>query len=298
MSWLIKFYPDLSCFEGIDGINNTKIRHRLKKLFYNDSYRVYPYEKPQERSLYKYWKNRSTIFKLIDEGDIFLTDELWFSVTPENLAQFTASYIRHCLPHAKYVVDVFCGGGGNVIQFARLFDKVYGVDSNIDHLYCTYKNAQCYEVTDKVNLIYGDWEAVLNKTLKNKINQKQDCIFASPPWGGVNYLKQDTYDLEKHLEPVSLSKLLVLLFKLCDNVVLFLPRNSNLDQLSAITEELLGPGEKCKVVYVKDNGYMKGILVFWGRPFYDFSDQYPEGNDNAPKLEQERDINIRMEDLY
>ncbi|CAH00425.1 RNA methyltransferase [Kluyveromyces lactis] len=303
MSWLLKTPKDLGCFEGIDGINNIKVRHRLKKHFFDDSYRINPYQRPNDKKLFKFWKNRATIFKLINNGNIYLTDELWFSVTPENLAQFTANYVRHCLPNGNCIVDVFCGGGGNTIQFARLFEKVYGIDSNIDHLYCAYKNAECYNSAVKLKLIYGDWEESLKKTLVKNLGKTPDCIFASPPWGGVDYLRQDTYDLEEHLQPSPLSKILSVFFSVCQNVVLFLPRNSDLDQLSSITHDLLGPDEKCKVVYVKDNGYMKGILAFWGRPFYDFSEYYPteieeEESHELNNKRSSKDLEIKMEDLY
>ena len=117
---------------------------------------------------------------------------------------------------------------------------------------------------------------MLRDIIIGKMGKSPDCIFASPPWGGMQYLKKDLYDLEKHLQPVPLSKLLSVFFSITRNVVLFLPRNSDLDQLSQITYDLLGPEAKCKVVYTKQNGYMKGIHAFWGTPFYDFSQYYPE----------------------
>ncbi|CDO92890.1 unnamed protein product [Kluyveromyces dobzhanskii CBS 2104] len=301
MSWLLKTPIELDRFEGIHGSDKITIRHRLKRHYFDDSYRINPHQRPNDKKLFKFWKNRSSIFKRINDGNIYLTDELWFSVTPENLAQFTANYVRQCLPDAKCIVDVFCGGGGNAIQFARLFNKVYGIDSNIDHLFCTYMNSECYDLAIKPKLLCGDWETSL-KMLVNNSQDKPDCIFASPPWGGVDYLRKDTYDLEEHLQPAPLSKILRVFLSVTSNVILFLPRNSDLDQLSSITQELCGPDEKCKVVYVKDNGYMKGILAFWGKSFYDFSRFYPEQKDQASGESMDgkegKEIEVKMGDLY
>jgi hypothetical protein len=43
----------------------------------------------------------------------------WWSVTPEELAKYTASLCRD-----KIVADGFCGSGGNVIQVSITFNIV------------------------------------------------------------------------------------------------------------------------------------------------------------------------------
>ncbi|AMD21136.1 HEL145Cp [Eremothecium sinecaudum] len=254
-------------------------RKKLKELLKRDEYRFKVGNKVTDRRLRKFWNRRKSLFSLVDKGNIYLTDELWYSVTPEVMAKFIAKFIKACIPEATTVLDVFCGGGGNSIQFAKVFDKVYGVDLNLDHLYCTYKNAQAYNVIDRIWLKYGDWVEIAKKGRFQDV--KIDCIFASPPWGGPEYLKQEKFDLEKSLIPVPLSDALASFFKLCSNVVMFLPKNSDLAQLSEITARLLGPDAKCKVLYMKKEGWLQGLMCFWGKAFYEYPTS--DAEERAPK---------------
>ncbi len=65
----------------------------------------------------KFWYNRYYYFSKFDEG-IKMDYESkqrfnlgWYSVTPEEIAKYTANMCRKAV-----VVDAFCGAGGNVIQ--------------------------------------------------------------------------------------------------------------------------------------------------------------------------------------
>ncbi|KAF8572311.1 hypothetical protein P879_00693 [Paragonimus westermani] len=65
-------------------------------------------------ALLKYWNRRYELFERFDQG-IQLDKESWFGVTPESIARYQASAQAGC----DLVVDVFCGVGGNTIQFAQ-----------------------------------------------------------------------------------------------------------------------------------------------------------------------------------
>ncbi|AET38126.1 RNA methyltransferase Ecym_2393 [Eremothecium cymbalariae DBVPG len=264
-------------------------RKELKKFFKEDSFRIDPNVKISDRSIIKYWIHRRYLFRLIDDGNIYLTQELWYSVTPELVAKFTAEFLRACLPNATTVIDMFCGAGGNTIQFASLFPKVYAVDIKMEHLYCTYKNAQAYGLENKIWLKYADWTKAAQKGQFENI--PVDCIFASAPWGGPQYLYLPTYDLEKNLRPLPLSELLKTFFKITSNVVLFLPRNSDLSQLSQITLDLLGPEKKCKVLQLKHNGHLKGLLCLWGESFYNYETEDSKPNSKDASSTGTTDIN-------
>ena len=271
---------------------------RIEKFIEDDVARVDPQRRPNDRKLYKYWKNRKTLFSKVDSGSIYMTDELWYSVTPENIARFLARFVRACVPEVQTVLDVFCGGGGNTIQFAMQFPRVIGVDNSLEHLYCTAQNAKVYDVDDRIWLRYGSWvKFVKEESSELAFWRKLDIgvVFASPPWGGPEYLREATYDVERHLRPLPLSKLLDSFFKITKNVVLFLPRNCNLYQLARITRRLLGPLAKCRVLYVKDNGYLKGILCMWGEPLVRYASQAgddgsrePSPNERSESVDDER----------
>ncbi|SCU95889.1 LAMI_0F04258g1_1 [Lachancea mirantina] len=274
---------DLGRFVHLTKHKYRKQLKELKRLVREDAFRVDESTKVSDKSVYKYWTQRKSIFSVFGGKPLYLTRELWFSITPEAVARFTAQFIRSCLPQATTVLDVFCGGGGNLIQFAMFFPTVYGVDFSMEHLYCAYRNAKAYDVEDRIWLKYGDWNRLARKGRFEKLGV--DCVFASPPWGGPNYLKRAVFDVETQLEPLGLREMLKGFLRVSSNVAMFLPRNSNLSQISQITRELLGEGAKCKVLYVKIGPYLKGILCLWGEPFYDYQCAAVDEEVPAPKEE-------------
>ncbi|OXB40288.1 hypothetical protein B1J92_M02145g [Nakaseomyces glabratus] len=247
-----------------------------------------------QKELVKYWRKRRTLFSKVNSMPIYMTSELWFSVTPERIARFLANFISACLPNAKRILDVFSGGGGNSIQFANVFDRVYCLDSNLEHLYCSIKNGQSYGVSNKLWMCKGKWG---ERTAKKFRKLNIDCIFGSPPWGGPEYIKDEKYDLEKSLLPFGLYKLLKTFKIVSDNIILFLPKNSNIDQLSETTKEVFGPEAKCKVLYIKEQGYLKGMLCLWGSAFTNYqqdtaSDSEEEEGKELNESDKSKNANI------
>ncbi|GMM34248.1 RNA methyltransferase [Saccharomycopsis crataegensis] len=218
--------------------------------------------------VHKYWPQRYDLFSRFDEG-VWMNTELWFSVTPESMAIFLSKFIKCCLPDAKNALDLFSGGGGNTIQFAKLFDKCVGIDINEENIECAAHNAEVYDVANKCEFINLDWK-VFSKDKKAlqefKEQHKIDFAFASPPWGGPGYKNLESFDLSQ-LQPLPLKKLLKSMFKITENVILFLPRNSDLEQLSQVTKKLLGKQAMARVIHLKLDGRPKGICCFWGDAF-------------------------------
>lgn len=119
-------------------------------------------------------------------------------------------------------------------------------------------NATIYGVRDKIEFIIGNYFDLIHELKsdvvlhnKRKYTSSSKClhqelsyffpfladlnivVFASPPWGGPSYMKNDTtYDLEKYLQPVAGSKLLSETRKITNNIAIYLPRNSNTKQLA------------------------------------------------------------------
>ena len=62
----------------------------------------------------KYWHQRYRLFSKYDEGIKIESEESWYSVTPEKIAEHLAERCR-----GDVIVDGFCGVGGNSIQFAK-----------------------------------------------------------------------------------------------------------------------------------------------------------------------------------
>ncbi|KAK6464736.1 RNA cap guanine-N2 methyltransferase-domain-containing protein, partial [Scheffersomyces coipomensis] len=197
------------------------------------------------RNCKKFWGRRYKLFSRFDDG-IYMTSELWYSVTPESIAQFSASLIKYLLPDCNNILDVCCGGGGNTIQFAYLFDNVGGIDIKDINVQCTVHNAEVYEVADRIWTHVGDWnemsaegddESVSTSWIPEHLRKSEDIdttfdmIFCSPPWGGTSYNRgSNEFDLYQ-MEPFAIDKLLESMLQYTQNIALFLPKSSNLDQL-------------------------------------------------------------------
>uniref|UniRef100_A0A2M3Z1H2 Trimethylguanosine synthase n=1 Tax=Anopheles braziliensis TaxID=58242 RepID=A0A2M3Z1H2_9DIPT len=182
-----------------------------------------PTDIANDKSLLKYWYKRFSLFSLFDAG-IRLDRESWFSVTPEKVAAHTAERCRSDL-----IVDAFCGCGGNTIQFAFTCQKVLAIDIDPRKIEMAKHNASVYGVADRIEFITGDFVQ-----LAAGGRLKADTVFLSPPWGGPSYMKDEVYDLEKSLLPLPATDLMRAAQQVSHNVVLYLPRNSNTQQLTML----------------------------------------------------------------
>uniref|UniRef100_A0A2M4BB55 Trimethylguanosine synthase n=1 Tax=Anopheles marajoara TaxID=58244 RepID=A0A2M4BB55_9DIPT len=182
-----------------------------------------PTDIANDKSLLKYWYKRFSLFSLFDAG-IRLDRESWFSVTPEKVAAHTAERCRSDL-----IVDAFCGCGGNTIQFAFTCQKVLAIDIDPRKIEMAKHNAAVYGVADRIEFITGDFVQ-----LAAGGRLKADTVFLSPPWGGPSYMKDEVYDLEKSLLPLPATDLMRAAQQVSHNVVLYLPRNSNTQQLTML----------------------------------------------------------------
>ncbi|ETN57766.1 prip interacting protein, pimt [Anopheles darlingi] len=184
-----------------------------------------PADIANDKSLLKYWYKRFSLFSLFDAG-IRLDRESWFSVTPEKVAAHTAERCRSDL-----IVDAFCGCGGNTIQFAFTCQKVIAIDIDPRKIEMAKHNAAVYGVADRIEFITGDF---VQLAAAGGGRLKADTVFLSPPWGGPSYMKDEVYDLEQSLLPVPASDLMRAAQQVSNNVVLYLPRNSNTQQLTML----------------------------------------------------------------
>lgn len=213
----------------------------------------------------KFWPRRYELFSKYDHG-IYMTSELWFSVTPENIAILTAKIIKHLLPEATRMLDICCGAGGNTIQFAKYFDLVGAVDINPTNVYCTLHNCDVYGVGHKVWAVTGDWLQLSpeNHTSWPKDISNVDFVFASPPWGGTEYTKTPGgFDLNS-MQPLLLPQLAGSITKYAENFGLFLPKSSNRRHISETARLLYGPGGKARIVEIVTGNYCRGLLVLFG----------------------------------
>uniref|UniRef100_A0A2K6MLA7 Trimethylguanosine synthase n=1 Tax=Rhinopithecus bieti TaxID=61621 RepID=A0A2K6MLA7_RHIBE len=199
--------------------------------------------------LAKYWAQRYRLFSRFDDG-IKLDREGWFSVTPEKIAEHIAGRVSQSFK-CDVVVDAFCGVGGNTIQFALTGMRVIAIDIDPVKIALARNNAEVYGIADKIEFICGDF-LLLAACLK------ADVVFLSPPWGGPDYATAETFDIRTMMSPDGYP--LEVLRKITNNIVYFLPRNADIDQVAS----LAGPGGQVEIEQNFLNNKLKTITAYFG----------------------------------
>ena len=206
---------------------------------------------------YKFWMQRYYYFSKFDKG-IQMDKESWYSVTPEKIAKYTAKLIE-----GKTIIDGFCGCGGNVIQFSKYCSKVYAVDISSKKLNLCKNNCKIYNCSKNIEFIHSDF-----LEMKNKI--KADYIFLSPPWGGTDYKDSKVYSIKKYMYP-DINKILNISLNVADNILFFLPRNLDLDELFDLCSNAKNEIEKNSgkelffdIQIIRSNNRIKALLIIFG----------------------------------
>ncbi|KAF7593943.1 hypothetical protein BBP40_010450 [Aspergillus hancockii] len=198
-----------------------------------------------------YWAQRYKIFSKYDEG-VWLTDDAWFGVTPEPVANKIADDIAKSAPEGRSIlIDAFAGAGGNTIAFARSnrWKRVYAIEKNPAVLQCAKHNAKIYGVDHKITWFEGDSLQIVNTQLKEL--GPYSVLFASPPWGGPGYRSDKVFNLST-MEPYSLATLYREYSFFTEHMVLYLPRTSDVKQLAKFVKD----GQKSTVMHYCMEGAM------------------------------------------
>ena len=211
----------------------------------------------------KFWLQRYYYFSKFDKG-IMMDNESWYSVTPEEIAKYTAKLIK-----GKSIIDGFCGCGGNVIQFSKYCSKVYAIDISKKKLELCRNNCKVYNCKDNILFIHSDF-----LEMKNKI--KADYIFLSPPWGGTEYKSSEIYSIKKYMHP-DITEIVRVSMNVADNILFFLPRNLDLDELFDICskvkneiKENSGKNIFFDIQIIKSNNRIKSLLIIFGHHIKDY----------------------------
>ncbi|CAG8956800.1 hypothetical protein HYFRA_00011189 [Hymenoscyphus fraxineus] len=204
----------------------------------------------------KYWAQRYSIWSAYDYG-IQMTDDAWFGVTPEPIANQVAKDLQQCTPSKKIVIDIFAGAGGNAIAFALSghWDTIIAIEKNPSVLACAQHNATIYQVADRITWIHADCFAYLSSS-DSQLDTSSTVIFASPPWGGPGYTSDEIFNLSTML-PYSVQEI----HQACKGMptALFLPRTSDLNQLARLAPN---EGEKFDVVQYCMEGASKALVAY------------------------------------
>ncbi|XP_046883313.1 trimethylguanosine synthase isoform X2 [Hypomesus transpacificus] len=242
--------PDPPENQSHPGESRKSKKQKKKKVKRRGRCGAMPPEIAAEPDLAKYWAQRYRLFSRFDEG-IKMDHEGWFSVTPEKIAEHIALRVQESF-HSDLIIDAFCGVGGNAIQFALTGKRVLAIDIDPVRLALARHNAQIYQVAERIDFLQGDF-------LQLAPRLRGDVVFLSPPWGGPDYLTADVFNIKTMMDPdgfdiFQLSKMI------SDNIVYFLPRNADMDQIAS----LAGPGGKVEVEQNFLNNKLKTITAYFG----------------------------------
>jgi trimethylguanosine synthase len=182
-------------------------------------------------------------------------------------------------------VDAFCGVGGNAIAFAQTCEHVIAIDNDETRLRLARHNAAIYGVADRIEFVLGDF-IQFAKTLFGRGETRQgravDVIFLSPPWGGPSYLhgtgQNLPSDASEHPEfqlsditPVHGLELFKLAERITPNIAYYLPRNTNLQDVSDLVTNAGACNakgkEKARMVEVEEEWMgekLKALTCYFG----------------------------------
>ncbi|KAG8698528.1 hypothetical protein FRC08_005863 [Ceratobasidium sp. 394] len=231
----------------------------------------YKTQKQVPQHLKKYFYQRHRYFSLYDEGCL-LDEEGWYSVTPEKIANQIAERCR-----CDTVIDAFCGVGGNAIAFAQTCERVIALDISPIRLAIAKHNATIYGVADRIEFILCDYISFAHSfsSLPESQQRRIDVVFLSPPWGGPSYISglstttgteadsegaQSSVYALKSLIPLPGPELFALSSKISKNVAMFLPRNTDVEEISALAP----PGQIVEIEEEWMGSKLKALTCYFG----------------------------------
>ncbi|UKZ77459.1 hypothetical protein TrVFT333_005180 [Trichoderma virens FT-333] len=195
----------------------------------------------------KYFSQRYSIFSYYDDG-VHMTDDAWFGVTPEPVANQIAYELSedHYDPKKTILIDAFSGAGGNTIAFAlsERWSRIIAIERDPATLACAQHNAELYGVNPSaVTWILGDSFEYLDQLVNNPEKLHPD-------------LKVDLQSTMVTMQPYSLSQLHEA-YKKMDHL-LFLPRTSDIRQIAKLAPK----GEKLEVIQYCIEGASKAMGAY------------------------------------
>ncbi|NXX44635.1 TGS1 synthase, partial [Tricholaema leucomelas] len=244
----------LLCLPAVDEKVTIKKKEKRRRRKKRNGLGAIPAEIAADPELAKYWAQRYRLFSRFDEG-IKLDREGWFSVTPEKIAEHIAARVSQSFS-CDVILDAFCGVGGNAIQFALTSKRVIAIDIDPEKLSLARNNAEVYGVAEQIEFVCGDF-------MELAADLQADVVFLSPPWGGPDYATAEIFDIQTMICPdgypfkVTLCRLSK---KISNNIVYFLPRNADIDQVAS----LAGPGGKVEIEQNFLNNKLKTITAYFG----------------------------------
>jgi len=145
-------------------------------------------------NLEKYFTKDDINISLKNNRKLKITDKGLYSISKYIDAQWITDIIIKFFKNNNitklHIIDGTSGIGGNTINFARYFSKVYAIEINKTHYDVLKNNLEALSITN-VDLYLDNFQNILETF---KINC--DVFFFDPPWGGKSYKNFKYYNLK------------------------------------------------------------------------------------------------------
>jgi len=172
----------------------------------------------------------------IDYTKLQTTEEGLYSITRKRDGERILSIIKHNVKkiESKTITDGTACIGGDTIQFAMSFNRVYSIELNSENFECLVNNITEYGLLN-VTLYNGDCTQIFD--------WDTDVLYLDPPWGGPDYKSKSSLDLMLGYKRIDIWLDEILLRKnRPSTIVLKLPHNYNFRRLNFLVNvEMIKP---------------------------------------------------------
>ncbi|KAF7684436.1 Trimethylguanosine synthase [Astathelohania contejeani] len=199
--------------------------------------------------LRKYHYKRYKLFRKLNMG-IIMDVESWYSVTPEEVITQIIDKIMDRVDKKYPVLCGFCGVGGDVIPLLESGYKVVAIDSSYNKIKYLKVNKQIY-LKQK-----GFLKTIVDDYYKFIPEDKYSFGIITPPWGGINYKEEKSFNLEK----INFQNLFNRTKEIVKNFVILLPRNCDKKELQDFCGE-------CEIEDLLFENRVIAIGLFYGNMF-------------------------------
>jgi 16S rRNA G966 N2-methylase RsmD len=179
-------------------------------------------------NLEKYFNNDDILLSIQNNKNLKITDKGLYSISKYNDAEWITNIILSFLNTQnitiKNIIDGTAGIGGNTINFAKHFPKVYAIEINNIHYNVLKNNLDALSLKN-VDIYLDNFLNVLD----NVINYS-NIFFFDPPWGGKSYKNYKYFNLKIGKLPVY-SVINILYEKKFKYVILKAPYNLNISPI-------------------------------------------------------------------
>jgi hypothetical protein len=144
---------------------------------------------------------------------------------------------------------------------------VVAVDIDASKVSHCLHNASIYNCQSKITGVTADFTNIKPSDIPNFVDEPKKAVFLSPNWGGHSYLNFEKYSIDYIFPPM---RDILKCLKLSPNIMLYLPRNTNIKEMISTLAKMYQKYTDQKEVYIEIEqiifkGHVKVLVVYTER---------------------------------